>query len=176
MAEWSPFKQPVDFAVIDGVKTPGICVFNSDGYRNHVENKQQSGSTGQFTVVKGRDIPKYTLTLTLTSDDDWIAWGPLKRELDAVPTTKTAKARAVIHPQVQSLGIQASTYLGRTPELDSGKGRWTVTLHFEQWAPSQPAQSRIDGANGPGRQGYVEDELDRQIREAREQGDALVNG
>lgn len=174
MADWNPLHTPIDKAQINGITTPGICTFDSEGYRNEIENKRVNGSFGQFTEVKGREIPTYQLTFTLLTDDDWRVWGELKRLLDVLKRAKQAKAYSVVHPQVQELGIVSSTYVGRTHVEDVGKGKWQVTTYWQQWARLRPVRSRLDGANSQARQGVVDDEQDTKIRELIAQGDELA--
>lgn len=181
---WNPLKQPTNTAQINGKRTPH-CEFASEGFKNEIENKHVNGSFGQFTEVKGREIPAYTLTFTLLTDDDWNLWEAIRREVDVLgkatnsPASywgwgqRQAKAYSVVHPQVQDLGIVSSTFVGRSPVQDNGKGLWQVATHWQQWARLRPVRSRLDGANGPARSGRADDEQDQQIRDRLAQVDAL---
>lgn len=94
---------------------------------------QVRGTTGARAKYLGRQPREFTVTVTLTTREEYAAWMALRFAVLQPPTDKKPFVITVDHPMLSDYGIRFAIVLNEGgPTRDAQYNRWTVTLELRE--------------------------------------------
>lgn len=158
---------------LDGIPIPGTCVTRQQGGDRDikVEQQQQPGFAGAFTMVRGEEMALVTYQIECVdkaSRDAVRAWLPAMRAAQKArqggylrPTAFRFSDPALEHCEIRSVIVK--TIGGWVRVKPSNK--WTIDVTFAEWKKRVP----IGGAAGP----RAKSEVEKLIEDVNAQNKAL---
>lgn len=144
---WNPLNESIDYAVIAGVKTPGLCDIvgaNSPRKWDEIEGYALSGARLKF---RGIGLSHFSVKLRLYDDRDWADWYAFRPLVARPPLGKWAKATKIVHPILTEVGVKAMVVEDViAPERTDESGEWTIEIKCIEFRMPSPALSKPDGA------------------------------
>jgi hypothetical protein len=129
-----------DSFFLAGAPSPGVCRFNFPKAVTGWENQAGKGEDGGESVLNGRKLSDFSVTITLwvgdyevSHFDLWEAWKPILLTPVAVGAPR---ALDIYHPQLEGLGISSVIVKSWTEPQPNGDTS-TVQIDFGQYAPSK---------------------------------------
>lgn len=135
---FNPLSSPIDYIVLAGKRSPGVAEINSASSPREWDERKGYGVSGSFSIFMRRGLAKFTVTLTLTDDQDWADWAEWKPIVDRVPKRRLGRGPdsgylEIQHPILADLDIKAVgvTEVGQPVQTDHGL--WQITIGFIEW-------------------------------------------
>ena len=127
MSHWDVF-------TAGGVPMPGIARVSGPGVVHQIQTKKTPGQDGAWFTDLGRDIAKFTVTLTLGTTFDWDGFSGFVQYLQPLNPTGKLMPVSVSHPAINVLGI-FDAYCTRVgiPHPGSVVGTFEVDLEWVEW-------------------------------------------
>lgn len=116
---FDPLRSPIDYALVAGQRTPGICEIIAADSPRRWDERRGYGLSGATVVYRGAGLSRPTMLLRLITDqhwEDWRAFAPLvlrepspdaaevrsrERRIEAARTERDGLARAVaVNPRL----------------------------------------------------------------------------
>lgn len=145
---FDPFFTPVDYILLNSKKSPGIAKVTGATDKRKWDVQAGYYTTGAITIYRGREISHFTVTLTLTSAQDWIDWAKW-RSLVARPPNGTfiRTAMTIEHPWLRMLDIREVNVeeVGQ-PEENDETGAWTIAIKFLEFRLPTPSFAKPEAA------------------------------
>lgn len=108
---------------------------------------QVRGTTGARAKYLGRQPREFTVTLTLTTREEYAAWMALRFAVLQPPTDKKPFVITIDHPMLADYGIRFVIVLNEGgPTRDAQFNRWTVTLELREQAEPKVTAVAVKGA------------------------------
>jgi hypothetical protein len=116
---FDPIKEPIDTILLQGRVSPGIAIVSGAADKRKWDIQQGAYMTGGITIYHGREISKFTVTIKLITEQDWIDWDNWKDLVARPPLPGTPAtpgqpnppspyvALDIWHPFLVLLGISA---------------------------------------------------------------------
>lgn len=93
---FNPIAEPVDVVYVMGKPSPGIATVSGAALKRRWDERQAYGTEGSTLRGGGRELAKFTVTLTLIDEEDFRAWAEWRRLLvPRPPTDPNAQSRAL---------------------------------------------------------------------------------
>jgi hypothetical protein len=128
---WNPTKLPVDFYLINGVRSPGICSFPQLEDIEKWDVKTGPGLTGGQLYFRGVELREFEVIHRLYTNDDWDLFYIFLEQLQGGANTNQRQAFYITHPYFQIFNppIRAvvKTKWKLTEPDDRGVTTFTVT-------------------------------------------------
>lgn len=157
----NPYLVPEDWdtLLLGGKETPGVAEVSGADRPYKIDEKDGPGTEGAILTYRGKRLAKFTVKLkfwlvTGGDDDQLDEWDRFRPTLEQAANKKGVTALDVVHPALNDLGIK-SVICDKIGQLvNEGKGLWSVTLSFIEYAPPKkgnatktPSSSKT-GTNG----------------------------
>lgn len=143
---WSPLSVPVNFVILGGQPTPGLCdVVGADDPRR-IDKRQGYGLSGSFPVFLGLDLSEFKLVLRLYSQQDWDDWDVFKPIVKRPPAGKFPKALDIYHPYLDDLNIRAVMVKNRSQPEEIDGGAHSITIELIAFRRPKIALAKPDAA------------------------------
>ena len=122
---YNPLKTPVDFVLINGMKTPGIARIEGGAERARIQQSPCPGVLGSFVRFVGRELAEFDIVLTFWLPEHWDAWRAFE-PIVHVPAFGVFPriVPTVSHPELAQIRVTAMMIKEYVkPEVsDDGKG------------------------------------------------------
>jgi hypothetical protein len=142
---WTPLDQPIDYAIVAGRRTPGLCEIQRAGSPRQWDERRGYGVSGATLVYRGLRLATFTMLLRLYEESDWTAWEEFRPTVARPPTGERAQALDIVHPLLEDAGIRSAVVEDVLAPQQTGDGEWTVEIHWREFrAPvvtTTPVQS-----------------------------------
>jgi hypothetical protein len=155
MASFDPFVTPVDYVVLNAKKSPGVAKVTGATDKRKWDVQQGMYSSGAITIYRGREISHFTVTLTLTSAQDWVDWAAWRSLVSRPPVgiagfKSQSKAMTIEHPWLAMLDIHEVNVeeVGQPEETDE-TGAWSIAIKFLEFRLPKPSFAKPDAAKAP---------------------------
>lgn len=128
---WNPLEQPFDVIIVNNFDSPGVAEVTKIVRRNRNEKIEPYGTRGAFLLCLGRRLVEFTVTLTLTTNEDWERWPTFRDIIDKTPVQPKPKVLEIGHPALYQWGVVSAVVeeiVG--PVRDDETGKWKVEIHF----------------------------------------------
>jgi len=166
---FDPVSDPVDFIVLSGVRSPGICELEKASSPRRWDERRGFGLSGATTIFRGVALSHFVAKFRLYSAEDWAGWSTFSTMLARPPVGERPRALEIVHPILEDLGISAVGVEELKQPIQTGHGEWTVEVLFIEYRKLAPALSAPDGAAAA-----VTDPIDREIERLAGQVAALA--
>ena len=140
-----PLTEPVDYVVVAGEKTPGIAEITGAAVPFKYDERKGYGLSGAYSVFRGRQLAKPTLTIRLYSDDDWDGWEAFLPTVRTPPNARRPRALEIQHPILEDQGITAVTVTELGQPEQTGDGEWTIVIKLLEYRRPRRALATPDG-------------------------------
>lgn len=108
---------------------------------------QVKGTTGARAKYLGRAPREFTVTVTLTTREEYAAWMALRFAVLQPPTDKKPFVITVDHPMLADYGIRFAIVLHESgPVRDAEYKRWTVTVELREQEEPKVTAVAVKGA------------------------------
>lgn len=108
---------------------------------------QVKGTTGARAKYLGRQPREFTVTVTLTTREEYAAWMALRFAVLQPPTDKKPFVITVDHPMLADYGIRFAIVLNEGgPTRDAQFQRWVVTLELREQEEPKVTAVAVKGA------------------------------
>jgi hypothetical protein len=104
---WNPMDQPVDFASIGGLLTPGKIDIMGAGSPRNWDQRMGYGWSGSFPVFTGMKLSEFSSRIRLYTTEDWDHWDVFKIVVEKPPAGKRPRALDIWHPFLEMLDIRS---------------------------------------------------------------------
>lgn len=112
---------------------------------------QVKGTTGARAKYLGRQPREFTVTVTLTTREEYAAWMALRFAVLQPPTDKKPFVITVDHPMLADYGIWSAIVLSEGgPTRDAQFQRWVVTLELREQDEPKVTAVAVKGAPSKG--------------------------
>jgi hypothetical protein len=112
---------------------------------------QVKGTTGARAKYLGRQPREFTVTVTLTTREEYAAWMALRFAVLQPPTDKKPFLITVDHPMLADYGIRFAIVLSEGgPTRDAQFQRWVVTLELREQEEPKVTAVAVKGAPSKG--------------------------
>jgi len=149
---WNPLQHGTNYAIIQGVKTPGVLdVVGADAPRKWDE-RPGYGLSGAWLIYCGDGLSHFSLKFRLYSVQDWLDWWAFhpivaKRPKPVVRGDQfyaAVDAISIWHPYLDALGIHSIVVENELePVLTEDTGEHTIEVKVAQFrAPKGPAAAK----------------------------------
>lgn len=124
---WSPLETPIDYAVLGGQQTPGLCDVQGLALQYRIDKQQGFATTGSYPRWLGRDLAEFKLVIRLYTQQDWDDWETFKPLVLRPPKDRWL---TIQHPFTSALGIVGVMVksVSQPEEIDGGAHAITVEL------------------------------------------------
>lgn len=110
------------------------------------QTPQVKGTTGARAKYLGRQPREFTVTVTLTTREEYAAWMGLRFAVLQPPTNKKPFVITVDHPMLADYGIRFAIVLHEGgPARDAEFQRWLVTLELREHAEPKVTAVALKG-------------------------------
>jgi len=131
---------PVNYFLLNGRRSPGIAEFPSGASAPRKWDPRKGyGLSGGGIVYTGDDLAKFTVRISLFSDDDWTAWDAFAPLVLKPPSGTKPKAMDIWHPITEAFLIRSVVVEDLTGPTQSDAGVWAWEVKFIQYRPPKPA-------------------------------------
>ena len=131
---WNPLQTPVDFAILSGVKTPGIAVVLGANSPRKWEELQSFGWSGATLRFAGVGLSVFSIKVRLYTVADWAAWNEqMEPLLLRPPSGKKPRALACWHPFLLAKQIFACIVEDVEGPEQVEDGVWEHTIKCKQY-------------------------------------------
>lgn len=152
LSDWSATEHGIDYAIIAGTKTPGICeIVGADAPRKWDE-RQGYALSGAWLIFTGNGLAHFSIKLKLYTKQHWLDWWRFRPLIAKRPQPVVqgdmffARPHAldIWHPLLEPLGIVSIVIESESqPVLTDETGEWTIELKVIQFrAPVGPAAAK----------------------------------
>lgn len=148
-AHWDTSPANWDACILGKFRLPGVASLEIKRGRK-LDKKSAPGKNGASVTDKGGEGAEVTITLQMTTADEWDAWCAALRILD--PTKVAPQAYDIIHPEAEAFQVQSVM----VEKISSGKpdsGIKTIKIECTEWfaQPKGKGKSKVvtpTGAKG----------------------------
>lgn len=184
---FDPIRTPVDYALLAGQRTPGLCDILSANSPRRWDVRRGTAFSGATVVFRGTDLAKPLMRLRLYTEQDWQDWhafAPLvlrepppdaadvarrtRRGQSPPPAPRRPRALDIWHPILEDLGIRSVVVEDVLQPLQTGNGEWTIDVKLLEYRAPVFALARPEGA-----QDQPRDRFEAAIESANAQNQAL---
>lgn len=171
---FSPFRTPIDFVILNGIRTPGTATVKKADAPRHWDKRGGYGMAGSFPVGGWRELTEFDVEIRLTTNADWdYWWSKIDPIIARDPPGKRPKAINVWHPWLASKKVQSAVMQNELqPTLEDVSGIWLITLQMLEWRRPKIVLAKPDAAAPT----TPQDPIDAQILANTKQIQALAGG
>jgi hypothetical protein len=128
---WNPLDQPIDFAMIGGILTPGKIDVMGAGTPRNWDQRMGYGLSGSFPVFTGEKLSEFQSRIRLYTAEDWEGWHGFQPVIARPPRGRRPRALDIWHPllefcQIRSVVVQDVLQ----PEEIDDRGTWAAVIKF----------------------------------------------
>jgi hypothetical protein len=146
MAPWNPHESAVDYFLLDGKRSPGVCEITGASSPRKLDERGGYGLSGSTVVFAGVGLAKWSVKLFLWLPEHWAAWSAW-RPLVAKPPVGSRGNHSIWHPLLEGFGIASCIVeTEHQPEPEDDLGTWSITIDFKQYRAPKIALSKPEGA------------------------------
>ena len=145
---FDPFYTPVNYILLNGQKSPGVAKVSGATDKRKWDVQIGYYTTGAITIYRGREISRFTVSLILTSAQDWIEWAKWRKLVARPPNgTFIRTAMTIEHPWLKMLDIREVNVeeVGQPEELDD-TGAYSIAIKFLEFRLPTPAFAKPEAA------------------------------
>lgn len=149
---FDPYVTPVDYIMLNGRKSPGIAKVTGATDKRKWDVQAGLYQTGAITIYRGREISKFTVTLTLATSQDWIDWAAWRDLVSRPPLglagfQSQSHALTIEHPWLKMLDIhEVSVEEVGQPEEADDTGSWSIAIKFLEFRLPKPSFAKPEAA------------------------------
>lgn len=144
---WNPLKEPVDYAIIAGKRTPGICDIVGASSPRKWDERDGYGLSGATLWFKGVGLAHFSIKLRLYTDQDWEDWYAFKPLVERPPLGKWPKSKDIHHPLLVDLGIKSIVIEDLLQaERTDDSGEWTQEIKAIEFRTPKFTLAKPDGS------------------------------
>jgi len=144
---WNPLKEPRDYAIVAGVRTPGLCDIVGASSPRKWDEIEGYGLSGARLKFRGIGLAHFSIKLRLYTDQDWNDWDQFRVLVSKPPLGKKPLAKKIVHPQLAEVGVSAFVVEDLlAPERTDDSGEWTIEIKCIEYRNMTPALSKPDAA------------------------------
>lgn len=130
---WSPLDQPIDYALVAGRRTPGLCDIEGAGSPRQWDERRGYGVSGATLVYRGLRLATFSMRLRLYSSQDWTDWEAFRSTVSRAPIGERAQALDVVHPLLEQVGIRSAVVEDVLAPVQTGEGEWTIEIRWREF-------------------------------------------
>lgn len=130
---WNPFEQPIDYALVAGRRTPGLCDIEGAGSPRQWDERRGYGVSGATLVYRGLKLSTFTMRLRLYGEGDFRAWHEFEPTVARAPTGERAQALDIVHPLLEEVGIRSAVVEDVLAPQQTADGEWTVEIRWKEF-------------------------------------------
>jgi len=130
---WNPFEQPIDYALVAGRRTPGLCDIEGAGSPRQWDERRGYGVSGATLVYRGLKLATFTMRLRLYGEGDFRAWHEFEPTVARAPTGERAQALDIVHPLLEEVGIRSAVVEDVLAPQQTADGEWTVEIRWKEF-------------------------------------------
>lgn len=162
---WNPLEQPVNYALVGGRRTPGLCDIEGAGSPRQWDERRGYGVSGATLVYRGLRLASFALKLRLYSPEDWQGWHDFAPTVSRPPTGERAQALDIVHPILEEVGIRSAVVEDVLAPQQTGDGEWTVEIRMREFrrpevttaaVTDSATSTRVDSNASLGRQAQID--------------------
>ncbi len=169
---WIPYKEPVDYVLIEGQPTPGIGYVEKSGIIITWDKIRGYGYGGAVSRFTGVDLSEFNVRYQLWTDEDWQDHENFFPVVASPPRGVRPKAKDIWHPFLEALGIKAITTKGASqPEPILDGTVYEVTIPCLQYGKPRTMYGQPQGAKATSTDPY-----DQLLKARGERLKELANG
>jgi hypothetical protein len=120
--------------VLGSVQLPGICIVKAKKGR-HFDTKKAKGQDGYTSKDNGATEGKVTISMTLATRADWIAWQKVRPLIDPNRPGATRSPLEIKHPECADRGIINVYVVEIEGEPPTARGGKRFTIDCTEWFP-----------------------------------------
>lgn len=145
---FNPISEPQDFAIVAGVRTPGICEIVGFKSTLRWDERRGYGLSGATLRFRGIALARGKLILRLYTDQDWADWDTFAPLVARPPLGERAHSLEISHPILEDLGVRSVVVesVGQPTQSSESGGVWTIEIALIQWQRPIIAVSTPAGA------------------------------
>lgn len=138
---WDTNPDAWDRCILGKYLLPGVAEIDVKRGRKF-DKKSAKGRNGATITDGGGEGAEVTISLSMTSAEEWQAFVALAGLLD--PTKVSPQAYALVHPQAEAFGVK-SVMVGEISSGPPKNGIYTVKIKCEEWfaAPKKGAKGKV---------------------------------
>ncbi len=130
---WDPIAQPIDYVLVAGQRTPGLCDVQNAGSPRQWDERRGYGLSGASLVFRGIGLASFTLRIRLYSEQDWTDWHAFAPVVQRPPTGERATALDVVHPILEEVGIRSAVVEDLLAPAQGEDGEWTIEIRMKEF-------------------------------------------
>lgn len=143
---FNPITEPVDFAILAGVRTPGICEVQGFKIPLRWDERRGYGLSGATLRFRGIALSRGKLILRLYTEQHWTDWETFAPIVQRPPLGERAHSLEISHPILEDLGVRSVVIESVSQPTQTADGVWTIEIALIQWQRPQIALSTPAGA------------------------------
>lgn len=140
-----PTSPGLNYVVIGAFQSPGLSKISGAGMVYKWDVQVAYGNTGAVLVYRGRDLSRFTWTITLWRREHFIAWEAFKKLLEP-PKPFVKLVVEMSHPILADVDIKAVAIENRGAFERQPNGLFTANISVIQYKPPIPALVKPRGA------------------------------
>lgn len=143
---WDPISKAVDYAIVRGYRTPGVCEVIGASRARRWNEAAITGNDGALLIYMGIKLSHFTLALHLYEDSDWQQWDvfyPVIRDVPRLGTTfggasgasanplgdaRGVTALTIIHPVLAAVDIRQCVIESIDAPVQVDNGEWVISI------------------------------------------------
>lgn len=134
-----------NYVVVTGIASPGRAQFTGVSTNYKWDVQPSYGMSGATQIFRGRDISKFTLTVTMWRLDHFAQWAVFAKLLEPPSPTKPLVV-SMSHPVLAAAGISAVAVESVGQPERQPSGLWVATIKLMDYRPPVRALVKPRGA------------------------------
>lgn len=131
---------------IGGVRSPGLLTLKGHDRKIGWDEKAGNGQQGASLTLKNIPLTEFDATFFLSERSEFDEWGRFQAVLEST-YKPTVKALAVVHPELQRLGITAVVASVIPAPVRDGKGGESYTVKLKEYKPPAKKGGTASGSS-----------------------------
>lgn len=171
MANWNPIDISINFALLAGVRTPGLLEVIGASRPRQYDILVPHAFNGGFLHYRGVRLAHFTLAIHLYSPKDWDDWAEFRATALIDPTIAKPRHMDIIHPILAQVGIYRLVVEEINAPTQVDDGEWVINLQCIE-SRQNVNQSIVKASQSEPAQGDSWDEYAKEAEAERAKAEA----
>jgi hypothetical protein len=148
-SKWNPLTTPVDFYLLNGIRSPGIASFPQLEASEKWEMITGPGLTGSVPIFRGIECSEFDVIHKLYTVEDWDQLHVFLPLVQRAPRGKRPQAKRILHPLLDLYDPPVRAVVKTTvklPSIPDDKGVYTFVVRYTEYYRPKPQQAKPEAA------------------------------
>lgn len=146
---WDPNRNPIDYHLLDGVRSPGLFTFQNLKSSLKWDVLQGPGLSGGFPIYRGLKLAEFSAVMRLYDASDWAQFALYRKLLKRPAVGTRPKALRILHPILDLIDPPIRSVVvtdWEPPAEPDDTGVFTFRVDFLEFRKPTPSYAKPDAA------------------------------